>query len=293
MKKLMMMMMTLATVTAGAMSLADARGKIDSVIANPKEATAIIKQLSAADQKAFVAALNEAIASLPGSAEERAATALNVNSAAVAGAAKGNTLALIAEVFATAPLDSLTVINESFAKNLLNRASNPARTYTDAQFSAISAKVVEAVVSRVKGAADADVRGGFAALMMTRASNGSPADLAESLASKLGAASAVAKTEWFPAALASVSDYDPMLSGTHVEIVPDFEVTVMIAASQRHAVAVSAVAKKDVLGSMADGFGDFSSVDTTDSGILTLPRTTENLPWNPELPRGYNGQTIK
>ena len=303
-KTLLALMMTAAVSIAGAMSLADANGKISAVIATPSEATAIMKQLSAADQKAFVASLNDAVNKLPGSNEEKAAKSLAVNRAAIRGAAKGNVLTLLAEICATASLEALTVINEVFAKDLLNRAADPSKVYTDGKFTELAKKVVEAVKARVDGTPDADVRIGFAALMMIRASNGSPSDLADTLSPMLGTSTATAKSEWFPAALAKTSDYEPMLAGTSVEIIPDFEMTLAMTGLQRHESIVAAVLSgKDSDSIFNDGFGDISkSIDNTDAGVLTVPRTTEDKPWNPEysrggtwnpeVPRGYGDQTF-
>ena len=296
----MSMLAALAAMTCSALSLAEARGKITEVLENPSEATAVMKQLSAADQKAYVAALNDAISKLPGSVEERSAKALSVNSAAVAGSAKGNAQTLIAEVFATAPLESLTAINESFAKDLVNRAADPSKTYTDDQYTNIAAKVVAAVSSRVEGQSDGDVRAAFAALMMIRASNGSPESLADMLAGMLGDSAETAKGEWFPAALGTPADYDPMLAAAGVEATPEVAQVFLIAGPRRQAVLFTALTTgvKDPLAAAEDGFGDWSQLQPVDTGMETMPRTMEDLPWNPDpkrnqdIPKPYAGQNF-
>jgi hypothetical protein len=169
----------------GAMSLAEARGKIGDAVVNPAVLTATMKQLSAADQKSFLADCNEAVGKMPGSVETKAATYLVVNRAALKGAAKGNLTALLAEVFATVPPEALTVLNERFASDLFNRAANPAQTYTDERFSAIAKSVMDSVSARMEKTDGAAVRNTFAILMLLRASNGTPANLAETLASSL------------------------------------------------------------------------------------------------------------
>lgn len=294
MKRLMVLTAAaLMVATVNAMSLAEARGKTDAVIADPAEMKSVMKQLSAEDQKSFVAAVNEAIGKMPGSAEEKCAVALNVNRAALSGSAKGNVTALLAEIYATAPLESLALINESFAKDVVNRAADPSKTYTDEKFTEMSKTVVNAVNSRVAGSDDAGVRGGFAALMMVRASNGSPESLANDLADTLGADAKTAKTEWFPAALATPANYDPMLSDTDVEKVPDIKTAVMLAGPQRHEVLLSSLVNgsSDPLWAIKDGFGDWSQVQPIDEGLFTVPRTTRDEPWNPSHPRGgFGGQ---
>jgi len=183
-----------AVAVAQDIALAEARAKIGDAVTDPAVMTATMKQLSAADQKAFLAECNQAIDKMPGSNEEKTATYLNANKAALKGAKKGNVSNLLAEVFATVPPEALTVINERFAADLFNRAADPSVTYTDEQFLQISYSVMTNIAARLEGTDNADVRGTFAALMLLRASNASSAELAELMArataSKSGGASA-------------------------------------------------------------------------------------------------------
>lgn len=297
MNKLMAVTATaLFAATLNAMSLAEARGKTDAVISNPAEMTVVIQQLSAADQKAFVADVNAAIAKLPGSAEERSAKIANVARAALKGAAKGNAKdleALIAEIFATAPVETLCNLNEDLAKDVFNRSGDPKKTYTDEQFAGIAKSLVSAVNSRVAGTEGADVRGGFAALMMIRASNGSPESLAADLAATLGESAGTARNEWFPEALRKPSNYDPMLSGTSVEKAPDsFSVTALAGAQRSESLLFSFYQSpngRDV--SVIADFGDVSQIQSFDHDLYTSPRTMEDLPWNPD-PKPYFGQSF-
>lgn len=302
MNKLMVMTAAaLFVVSANAMSLAEARGMTDKVISDPSEMTSVMKQLSAADQKSFVGDVNEAIAKLPGSAEEKSAKALNVTRAALKGAARENSKdleSLIAEVYATVPLESLCAINESLSKDAFNRAADPKKVYTDDQFTKIASNLVSAVNSRVAGLEDADVRGGFAALTMLRASNGTPESLADTLAEMLGDSAEVAKNEWFPEALKSPANYDPMLSGTSVEEAPDPKAVAAIAGAQRDQALLDqfCIDPKNMK-PIVDGFGDLSKVPSFDHDLYTLPRTMEDKPWNPDPPhphppRPYYGQVF-
>ena len=189
MKKLLMVIaMALAgTLVAQdkAMTLADARGKIGDVIADPASITAVMKQLSAADQTAYLAEVNAAISKMPGSTDEKTQKFLDVDTAALKGAKEGNLTALVAEVFATVPPNSLTVINERFAQDLFNRKAAPSKTYTDEQYTAISKSVLDKVQDRTATADNAGVRNTFAILMLIRASEGSPADLRDQLVNDL------------------------------------------------------------------------------------------------------------
>ena len=104
MKQVLMLALTLmagfALAQEKTIALADARGKIGAVVAKPELMTVVMKQLSVADQKQFIASVNEAIEKLPGSADERSAKFLAVNTAALKGRQNGNLTALLAEVFA-------------------------------------------------------------------------------------------------------------------------------------------------------------------------------------------------
>ena len=73
----------------------------------------VMKQLSEADQLKFLATVNEAIAKMPISEDEKVARYVEANTAAVKAAA--NRTAMLAEIFATASPAALAVINEKFA----------------------------------------------------------------------------------------------------------------------------------------------------------------------------------
>jgi len=302
MKSLVMFVVAaLAVASSQALSLAEARGKTDAVIATPSEMTAVMKQLSADDQKGFVASVNKAMVKMPGSVEEKSAKVLNVDRAALRGAAKGNVTALLAEIFATAPVESLVVISEILAKDVLNRSANPSKTYTDEQFTEISKKVMTAVLDRVAGSDDAGVRSGFAAITMVRASNGSPASLADTLADMMGDSAKIAKTEWFPAALGPDKNFDLMLAATSAEKAPDVRTALRIAGPQRHELLLFALftGDEDYLRELTDGFGDWSWVETSDQGLYTIPRTLDpndkaypgyERGSSEDVPRPYDGQ---
>ena len=250
---LLMMVVTAVTMVAQAqsaaeklaadktqISLADARGKIDTAIESPAVMKEIMKRLSAEDQKQFLADVNKAIGDMPASVEEKAAKFLNINHAALTVAQKGNTTALLAEVFATVPPEALTVISERFASDLVNRAANPNVTYTDEQFAKLTTEVMKTINERTEETDNGSTRSTFAILMFLRASNetGDALDkLEEQLVDTLkhDDAKELAKDEWIPAALGKdgrEAGYEPILASADAGRRPDFIFTLDIAGPQ-------------------------------------------------------------
>ena len=217
-------------------SLASARAKITQVIDNPADMTAVMKSLSADDQKTFLAEVNAAILSMPGSDADRTAKFVAVTDAALAGAQKGNALTLVAEVFATVPPISLTAVNESLGAGLMNRAADSGVTYTDEQYTKIAQTVMEKVNERVAGEDNSGVRSGFAALMLIRGSNGTSNDaIYDAILAAMPADSQNdAKVDWFPAALGRGREqtYEPMLAVVDGDLISpitdDFDVQHMM-----------------------------------------------------------------
>lgn len=245
-----------AAAAPATLSLADARGKIGEAIANPKLLTETIRQLSAADQKTFVADINAAIQSMPGSVETKAAAALNANSAAMKGARPGNMMTLLAEVFATASPEALTIINERFASDLFNRAADGTTTYSDAEFTQIAKTAMAAVNERVADTDQPDVRATFAALMFLRASNGTPQDLPDVMVAALPeTAREMAKSDWIPSAMNSsgtesggnASNYESMLAAADAGRRPDYDFALVVAGPQQGEALIS-----DLIGKSTD-----------------------------------------
>jgi len=210
----------------GYATLASARAKITKVIENPKEMTAVMQTLSPADQKTFLAEVVAAIASMPSDESDRTEKFVEIVNAALAGSQKGNSLTLVAEVFATVPPNSLAAVNESLASGLMNRATDGNVTYTDDQYIEISKKVLAAVNERVANEDNAGVRSGFAALMLIRGSNSeSGSESYDKIMSAVVEALPEsvqndAKNDWIPAALGQGGQektYDPMLANVDGE----------------------------------------------------------------------------
>lgn len=282
-----------------ALSLAEARGKIGEAVVNPSVMTSLVKQLSAADQKSFLADCNEAVSKMPGSAESKAATYLAVNRAALKGAANGNLSDMLAEVFATVPPESLTVVNERFAADLFNRAANPAETFTDERFVNIAKSVMTSVTNRMVKTDGAAVRETFAILMLVRASNGTPADLASTLAAYLPEdARKSAVGEWIPEAMSERRNYDPML-GVVADggVLPNSAVVLQIAGPQKLEMMLSDL-NSGIAGADALNAASFKNVSDV---VTTLPVATPDIgldsgldrrPFKYTEPDGYQWQTI-
>lgn len=218
--------------------LAEARQKIDGVIDGSESVASLIKQLSAADQVTFLGDVNKAVSKMPASVEERSAKHLNLNHAALkAVKGSGNMVNLLAEVFATVPPEALTVINERFASDLVNRAADPKVTYTDDQYTGIALKIMETVNKRTAETDNGSTRSTFAILMLLRASNGTPEDLEDKLIATLENEEArdLAKSEWIPSALGRdgrTLGYEPILASADAGRRPDFAFTLVIAGPQ-------------------------------------------------------------
>ena len=292
MKKLLMVA-TMAMASAlfaqdKTMSSADARGKIGDIISNPASMTSVMKQLAAADQASFLADVNAAIAKMPGYPEEKTTKYLDVNTAALKGAQKGNLTTLVAEVFATVPPESLTAINESFAAGMFNRKSDPSKTYTDDQYVDISTNLLAVVQERNATADNAGVRNTFAILMLIRGSNGSPADLRDTLVGSLNDAETrnLAQNEWISPALGQGQEqtYDPMLGAADAGKQPDLGVVLISPFSSAADALLSDLASSPTPGASSSAtslvvpaFGDQNALDVADG--------VDPLSSNPSLSR--------
>lgn len=212
------------------MSLADARNKIKEFISTPSSISQAVGSLSAENQLAILADVNNAISKMRATPEEKAAKFVLVNKAVLTAKGSKNKSALLAEVFATVSPEALTVLNERFASELFNRAADPSRTYTDEDFTKIAENTMKVIIERCEKADDAAVREAFAILMFVRASNGTPADLEKKLIALIPSDKAreVAYDEWISPALgrSGVKSYNPMLAQTGTEESVDIPMTV-------------------------------------------------------------------
>jgi len=287
--------------------IAEARAKIGAIIAEPAQMTEVLKTLSPEDQKTFVADVNAAIAKLPGSTEDRTAKYLNINRAALKGASKGNMANLLAVTFSTVPIESLTVLSERYAVDLFNRDADPSQKFTDEAFEKTASEVVGKIEQATAGSDDAGARDTLAILMFVRASNGSPADLADKLVETMpdAAVRELAKTEWIPAALAEgdKKSYDSLLAYADAGKNPNLNIVLNLAGPQILDAMLVDIASSvvnplgyqttPVLDQAFGGFQEPNSAflpqDSTSpsSSMNARPVTTDpSKKWNPEYKRG-------
>ena len=218
---------------ADGMSIADARKQVADCVSNPSTMTAVVKQLPAADQCTYLGDVVAAVAKLPGSQQDKAAAYVNVCRSALKGATKENIDDMIAEVFATVPPEYLPAISESLASDMLNRATDPSKTYTDADYLEIAKSTMNTVNKRLDGVDASDVRSAFAALTFIRGSNTASDDLVKAMVGTLpDSAQKPASEEWFPSALAEGDkrSYDAMLVAASADdnISPEVLTTVLL-----------------------------------------------------------------
>ena len=293
MKKLLMVAtMAMASVLFAqdkTMSSADARGKIGDIISDPASMTSVMKQLAAADQASFLADVNAAISKMPGSPEEKTSKFVAVNSAALKGAQKGNLTTLVAEVFATVPPESLTAINESLASGMFNRKADPSKTYTDDQYVEISTNLLAAVQERNATADNAGVRNTFAILMLIRGSNGSPADLRDTLVGSLNDAETrnLAQNEWISPALGEGQEktYDPMLGASDAGNQPDLNMLVIPPFSSSADALLSDLASERSVTDPSSSITALVTPSFADQNALDIADGVDPLASNPSLSR--------
>ena len=222
------------SLTASAeLSKAEWQAKVGDCAGNPSEMKATIAQVPASEQAEFLASVNKAIAEKPGSKEAKAADYYAVNKAAVSGASKGSRSDVLAEVYATVPVEYLTDINERFAAELLNRNANPEKPVSDAEFVELSTNALAVVNQRCESAEDnAAARQAFAALMFVRASGGSPEGLADMYVSQMTDPQAKESAgSWISDALGSdgkEASYDSMLAAADAGEEPDHAVVLQM-----------------------------------------------------------------
>ena len=213
------------------LSKAEWQAKVGECAGNPSAMKATIAQIPASDQAEFVANVNKAIADKPGSNESKAADFYAANKAAVSGATDKSSV--LAEVFATVPVEYLTDINERFASELFNRNANPEKPVSDSAFVELSTNTLAVVNQRCESAEDnAAARQTFAALMFVRASGGSPEGLVDLYASQMTDSQAKESAgAWISEALGSdgkEASYDSMLAASDAGDEPDHAIVLQM-----------------------------------------------------------------
>ena len=231
-----------------------------------------------------------------------------VNRAMLSARGAADKTTLLAEVFATVPPVALTVINERFASELFNRAADPARTYSDEEFTDIATNAMRAIVARSEKADDSGVRETFAILMFLRASNGTPEDLKDKLVAMMPSSEAreLALTEWIRSAMGDgvAKSYEPMLGATDYD--STFDVLRALRMTGPDVIDVMLADLTTRRNPLAPGMvhtgGDASTRFIDDYGLDRIPRTlnpdAKFYPGNrrpvptpqPDTPHGYQRQ---
>lgn len=277
------------------LSLADASGKIDQAIEDPAVMEQIVSQLSPEDQVAFLSKVNAAIEAMPGSPAEKTAKYVDVNTAAMKSAAKGNLANMLAETFATVPPESLVAINEVFATKLFNRAADADVVITDEAYTKLAKDTMAVIQKRNETADDPGVRDTFAIIMFVRGSNGTPADLADKLVEGLPDATTreLAKKEWIGPAM-SEKNYEPMLGAADAGSQPDMPQILRLARPQVMVAILTDLSAGGAANSTMASQVYRSAAATTPgsdndivSGLNRVPQTLDpTKPWNTRVPQG-------
>jgi len=286
------------------LSLAEARDQISAIVADPEKMGEVMQQLSAEDQNTFLAEVNKAIAVLPGSNEAKSAKFLTIDREALLNSKKGNLQPLVATMFATVPLESLTVLAERYGDDLFNRAADATKTFTDEQFTEIAASTVGEVAKVCEGLPDSAPRDTLAVYLFERASNWSIPDLEDTL---LEAAISdvqvrqTAKSEWLSAAKGTGSDrFSALLGYAEAGRAANVDVVLQLAGPQVLAAQLSDLAQgvMDVNGQQIMPITQ--GENPSERGLVTpgqaqavttaaqdsKPITANPLaPWNPEYSR--------
>lgn len=180
--------------------------------------TGAFQNLAKDDQVEFVRAVNKAMEDYKASTpERRLSTIYAVNRDAVKSSPEKEKKAVIAEVFATAPLDALPKIADGFAADLFNRKAaglsdedDSFMEFTSATLLRVRNRVRQLPVEFFPGA-----RSAFAVICFLKASEGKPEDLRDTLLFYiLTGTQVIARKEWIPAALGlddKPPSYQPIL----------------------------------------------------------------------------------
>ncbi len=171
------------------------------------------------DQVEFVRAVNLSMRSYQASTpEKRLNTIYVVNRDAVRAAPEKERKAVIAEVFATAPMDVLPMISDRFANELFSRKAAGFDDKDDSFVEFASAtlmRVRNRLFSGVSREQFPGARSAFAVICFLKASEGKPADLRQSfLFYVLSGSQELARKVWIPAALGEdgqAPSYQPIL----------------------------------------------------------------------------------
>ena len=292
-------------------TLAEASEQIAAVVANPEKMGDVTRKLSAAEQLNFLIAVNKAVKNMPGSNELKTAKYLQLEREAMLAAKAGNLQKLVAVMFRTVPLESLTVLAERYSEDLFNRAADATKTFTDEQFTEIASSTVGEIHKACEGMPDAGPRDVLAIYLFGKASNGSPVDLEDILLNMIPDPEVreLAKNEWLPAAHSSSASgsgddrFSSMLAYADAGRAPNTDVTTTLAGPQ---VIIGVLT--DLGNCVTDSNGDRinpitvgenpgdreknagGAAEAAENALSSSRPVTDNpnAPWNPERSRSDN-----
>ena len=208
MRKINRIMTALALLTAVTAGAAQEKGAFGTAF----------QDLAKDDQVEFVRAVNESMRDYKASTpEKRLQTIYAVNRDAVRAAPPAERKAVIAEVFATAPMDALPTITDRFAAEMFNRKAAGFSDKDDSfmEFAAATLMRVRARMGLLDVSQYPGARMTFAVIMVLKASEGKPEDLRQSVLFYVPTGSYEAATKvWIPAALGEdgkPASYQPIL----------------------------------------------------------------------------------
>lgn len=266
------------------------------------------------DRVEFVRAMNASMRDYKAKTPERRLQAIYaMNRDAVRASPATEKKAVIAEVFATAPLDALPMIADRFAGELFNRKA-AGLSDRDDSFTEFASATLMRVRNRVR-MLPVDHRPGarsvFAVISFIKASEGKPADLRESLLFFiLTGSQIIAEKEWIPAALGEDGkspSYQPILSAGIEGEEPDHqnahpmappELTVLQVGSDLRVIDAKDVSSPKPLDNMRG-----LETGATGTGVNRVPRADVQNPDSPWYRRrrgdqpdsedeGYMGQGL-
>lgn len=287
------MVVILSALAAGAvfavMPRSEWHAKVGECALDPIALKATISQLSSSDKTAFLAEVNEAISKMPGSAEVKAAQFLVANRAAVTGAGSADRAAVLAEVFATVPVESLTVVLEEFAKNEFARSGS----MDDRRFVNIVKSAMGRIVERCSSAESGAARAALAGMMFVRAAGSAEQSATEQVIASLPQdVRKEARESWYPAARGKdqPKSYDAILASSQAGEEPDHAEVVSMYSQQMVDTMLADLQFSAGPGDKAGGSilndvnADFNHGDVDALGVRFVqpPRSLVNVPFIPE-----------
>ena len=224
----------LMAANVSAITLAEANARIDEACLDSAAMASIVKELPAESQTAYLAQVNAAISALNESAEKKAALYLNAAKAALENAAEENKAAMLAEIFATMPVEYLPLFLDTYGVAYVNKEADPEKKMTAETYAAETAKLMSQIDARTSEGENAGVRDALAAIMFLKASGNPTPELTDSLLAQIGDEEArkLAKDEWIPAALGANGaepSYSAILGAGDAGELPDVKLALQLA----------------------------------------------------------------